>query len=235
MSEDLDVAISPLRACEPTGTDWTLEQLCKYGWVPKKIRVSYKFGFNAAADQYLCDHYEDYELQGDEISRVCSPEAWVEIGEGGAGDRWSGVLYSDGSVGASDQFEFGLGQHDRLPVFFDALRFLDNYFMLDSSGPYPFTGTLLPYSFAGADEFTDALEIVTKDNAGVDVSFLYPLYGIHNGGDFPFEEPEFAGPPYGFIFESGDFIRYEVLEWYSHNGTWDTETGELLVADPWNP
>jgi hypothetical protein len=235
MSENLDVAISPLRACEPTGTDWTLDQLCKYGWVPKVIRVSYKFGFNAAADAYTYDHYEDYEFQGDEISRVCSPEAWEEIGEGGAGDRWDGIAYSEDGVNGSNQFLQGLGRHDSLPIFFQRLAFLDNYTYSGDDEEYPFTGTLLPYSFAGADEFADALEIVTKDNTGADVVFPYPLYGTSNGADFPFTEPEFAGPPYGFIFESGDFIKYEVLEWLSYDGTWDTDTGELLIADPWNP
>jgi hypothetical protein len=235
MSEELDVAISPLRACEPSGTDWTLEQLCKYGWVPKIIRISYKFGFNAAADQYLYDHYEDYEFQGDEISRVCAPESWLEIGEGGSGDRWDGMEFFDGSgVPNTEQFGQGIGRHDDgFPVFFRFLGFSDEY-IYDFEG-YFFDGMLNRYDSPGADEFPDALEIVTKDNAGADVSFFYPLYGTHNGADFPFMEPEFAGPPYGFIFESGDFIKYEVLEWLSYGGVWDTTTGELLAADPWNP
>lgn len=232
MSEDLDVAHSPLRACEPTDTDWTLAQFCKYGWVPKKIRISYKFGFNAAADQYLYDHYEDYEFQGDEISRVCSPEMWEEIGEGGSGDRWDGQEFFDGSgLPNTEQFSRGLGRHDGgFPILFTSLNFSDEY-IYDGDG-YFFDGSLSTTTSLGADEFPDALIIVTKDNAGADVTFTYPLYGTHNGGDFPFTKPEFAGPPYGFQFGEGDVIKYEVLEWLSYNGTWDTETGELL-ADPW--
>ncbi len=239
MSEDLDVAVSPLRAGEPTGTDWTLEQLCKYGWVPKRIRVSSKFSFRAAADDMSFEHYEDYEFQGDEFSRICAPENWIEVGDGGAGGRWSGFDYDWSEVSSDQQLSANLGRHDRLPIFFAGLGFSDDYYYSGDDSFYPGQGMLTLGGYFEGDipvTFTDALEIVTKDNAGTDVSFYYDLMSSTNGFEFPFTEwGEFLGDPYGFQFGEGDFIRYEVTEWLSYNGTWDTETGELLVADPWNP
>ncbi len=95
---------------------------------------------------------------------------------------------------------------------------------------------------------TDLLEIVTSDNDGNPKSFFYDGWSYLAGGSWPVEHPlgpdgdgnPWTGTPadWGFLIDSEDveaFIKVEVLEWYSHNGTWDTETGELLVADPWNP
>lgn len=227
MSEQLDVAHSPLRAPERL-LDWTLGEVCKYGWVPKRIKISYKFSLRAPGDVLAYDYWEVYEYQGTEHTRVCMPENWELVDEGGAGEKWFGMDAAEPSY----QFREGLGRHDRLPIFFSGLAFATEYYYSGDDNFYVFEAALQPSEDPSAEEWPDALEVVTADKDGLPVSRTYPLFATSNGGDFPFTEPEYIGAPYGFQFEYGDFIKYEVLEWLSYNGTYDTETGALL-ADPW--
>jgi hypothetical protein len=98
------------------------------------------------------------------------------------------------------------------------------------------------------------LEIVTRDNAGNPKSVFYDVWAAQQPTAYPYDpwpgypdDPSpWAGEPADWGFRINDdlylgihditpYIKIEVIEWYPHDGTWDTETGELLVPDPWNP
>jgi hypothetical protein len=132
------------------------------------------------------------------------------------------------------------------------------YFEDQDPAPYEYLGASL---MAGAPPSSSSpyvktrenmLEIVTRDNDGAVKSVFYDMHADISGWpvDNPFpgtgvwaDQPEDWGfridvTSRPFVEETIDitpYIKVEVLEWYSYNGTWDTETGELLVADPWNP